>query len=266
VEWLRHIDVEKFLLFTLILTRISGLMLVAPIYGTKSAPMQVRAFFSIALALLIAPSQWHVAVAYPQTTLLYAVFVGSELVVGLSLGLAVVVLFSGIELAGQVIGHVSGLSLAEAYDPSIDDNVSIFSQLMSLVTTAVFVCIGGHRIVMAALLDTFQAIPPGSGAFPHSVADALVVLVSQSFALAARACVPVVTAVLLATLVLGLIGRTVPQLNVLMLGFGLNSMLTLAAMSLTLGAAVWVFQDQLQPAVETMLEALQVPFRSEWLM
>ena len=76
---------------------------------------------------------------------------------------------------------------------------------------------------------------------------------------------PAVTSLLLATLVLGLIGRTLPQLNILALGFGLNSLLAFAALGLTLGAAAWAFQDQIQPAMQTIFNALKTPLKLEWM-
>ena len=265
MDWLRQLDLEKFLLFTLVLSRVSGLTMTAPIYGTKDIPMQVRALLAVALALLITPTQWDVVVEYPGSLINYLVFIGAELLVGLCLGLGIVILFSGIQLAGQMIGRIGGLMLADVFDPSTEASVPIFSRLLLLVALAVFVCIGGHRIVMAGLLDTFQTIPPGSGALPSSIAETFVVLLTQSFSLGIRAAVPVVTALLLSTLVMGLISRTLPQLNILMVGFGLNAMLTFATFSLTLGAAAWVFQDQVEPAMEILLDALHAPLQVQWL-
>jgi len=265
VDWLRQLDLEKFLLFTLVLTRVSGLVMTAPIYGTKEVPLRVRALLAVALAVLLAPSQWHVDFPHPGTTLNYLVFVGAELAIGTCLGLGIVILFSGVQLAGQLIGRMGGLMLADVFDPTTETSVPMFSRLLFLVTLAVFVCIGGHRMVMAGLLDTFHTIPPGSGLVPVSVSEAFVTLSAQSFALGVRAAVPVVTALLLSTLVLGLISRTLPQLNILMVGFGLNAMLTFAVFSLTIGAAAWVFQDQVEPALDTVLQALHAPLRTEWL-
>jgi len=266
MEWLNQLDLEKFLLFTLVLTRVSGLIMTAPLYAGEHVPVQVRALLAGALALLITPTQWHVAVEYPGTTLNYLVFVAAELVIGLSLGLGIVVLFSGIQLAGELIGRVGGLLLADIFDPSVGASVPLFSRLLFLVTLAVFVCTGGHRVVMAALLDTFGTIPPGSGVLPGSLAESFQVLLTQSFVLAVRVAAPVVTAVLLSTLVMGLISRTLPQLNILAVGFGMNSMLTFATLFLALGAGVWVFQGQIEPAFETLLDTFKVPFRSEWLL
>ncbi len=255
MPWLEWLGVEKFLLFTLVLTRVSGLLMTAPIFGAKDAPARVRALFAFAIALLILPTQWHVSFAYPGTTLNYMVFLAAELLIGLCLGLSMVILFGGLQIAGALIGRLGGLMLADVFDPTMDASVPVFSRLLFLVALAVFVCIGGHRMVMAALLDTFVALPPGGGSIPHSLADAFVTLVTQSFMLGIRASMPLVVALLLSTLVLGLISRTLPQLNILMIGFGMNAMLTFAILAVTLGAAVWTFQDQIEPALEIVLDA-----------
>ncbi len=253
LPWL---DADKFLLFTLVLTRVSGLTMTAPVFGAKDAPARVRALLALAIALLILPTQWHVPVDDPGTTVNYLVFLAAELLIGLCLGLGMVILFAGLQIAGALIGRLGGLMLANVFDPTMDTEVPLFSRLLFLTAMAVFVCIGGHRMLMAALLDTFAALPPGGGAVPLSVADALVTLVSQSFLLGIRAALPLVTALLLSTLVLGLISRTLPQLNILMVGFGMNAMLSFAILGVTLGGAVWALQDQIEPALNVVLNAL----------
>ena len=265
MSWLPQLGLQQFLLFTLVLTRVSGLVMAAPIYGTSDVPMQARALLAFALALLITPTQLGVAVVDPGSLANYLVFLGSELLIGLTLGLGVVVLFSGIQLAGDVVGRVSGSMLADIYDPASGASIPLFSHLLFSLTLAVFVCLGGHRIVMAGLLDTFQSIPPGQAGLPDSLTDMFVTLVTQSFALGLRAAAPIITSLLLANLVLGLIGRTLPQLNILAIGFGLNAMLTFGVLILCMGAAVWVFQQQLEPTLETLLEAFRTAIRREWL-
>lgn len=264
MDWLYQLNVDKFILFTLVLTRVSGLTMTAPIYGTREVPVRIRVLLALALALLITPSQWNVAVPYPGTTLNYLVLVGGELVVGVCLGLGIMLIFYGMELAGEMIGYVGGLMLAEAYDPSWDANTPIISRLLMLISLSIFVCIGGHRLVMAGLLDTFQTIPPGNGVFSRSITDAFLTLLTQSYSLGIRAAAPATIALLLATLILGLISRTVPQLNVLLVGLGLNSLLIFAALALTLGAAAWAFQEQIEPALEHLLDALNAPLHTEW--
>jgi flagellar biosynthetic protein FliR len=264
MDWLAQINTEKFLVFTLVLTRVSGLMFTAPLYGTKEVPSQVRVLLSLVVALLIMPSQWHATMPYPGNTLNYLAIVAGELVVGVCMGLAVQFLFRGLELAGELVAYSGGLMMAEALDPSQDTNEPLFSRFLYLLALAIFLSVGGHRMVMAGLLDTFQVIPPGLAVFTQSITEAFVTLVAQSFALAIRAAAPAIVSLLLASLVMGLIGRTVPQLNVMNLGFALNSLLTFGVLALTLGSALWAFHGQVESALSTVFEALNVPLRTEW--
>jgi flagellar biosynthetic protein FliR len=265
MDWLNQLNFEKFLLFTLVLTRVSGLVMTAPIYGDRQVPRQVRVFLALSLALLVMPSQWNVAVNYPGSIISYLVIIGGELVVGVFLGLGITLLFHGMEMAGEIIGQLAGLMIASTYDPSMDTDTPLISQFFYLISLSIFVCIGGHRLVMAGLLDTFQTIPPGNGLFNPSMTEGFVTLLVQSFSLAIRTAAPTAIALLLATLVIGLIGRTVPQLNVLMIGFGLNSLVAFGVLMFTLGVLAFTFQDQVEPALDTLLDSLHTTFRGGWL-
>lgn len=276
MHWLHQLDSEKLLVFTLVLTRVSGLMTTAPIYGTSDVPGTARALFAVMLSALIMPTQWGATFSEPGNLLEYLVVLGGELLIGLCLGLGILVLLSGIQMAGELVSRIGGLNMADVFDPLTNDSVPLFSRLLTLVSTVAFVAIGGHRMLLAGLLDTFQTMPPGGVAATilqsaqatggpgllQSLADTFVMLVAQSFELGVRASVPIVTAILLATLVLGLIGRTMPQLNVLVIGFGLNAMITFGILSLSLGAMVMTFQNQIEPTLQSLFETLHIPIRS----
>lgn len=257
-DWIAQLDVGKLLVFTLVLTRVSGLVMTAPIFGSTDVPVRVRALLAFSISVLVLPSQWDTPVADPGTNLHYLIFLGSELIIGLTLGLGIVILFSGIQLAGQMIGRIGGMMLADVFDPSAGESVPLFSRFLYLTSLAVFLLIGGHRAVMAALLDTFSVLPPGSGTVPIHIGETFVILVTQSFSLGIRAAAPVVTALLLSTLVMGLISRTLPQLNILAVGFGANALITFGMLFFVLGAAVWVFQQQVEPTLSLLFESLGV--------
>jgi flagellar biosynthesis protein FliR len=174
------------------------------------------------------------------------------------------VLVHGMTLAGELIGQAGGLGLAEVFDANIEESVPLFSRLLFMATVTVFLLIGGHRMVMAGLLDTFRTIPPGVG-LPNSLADGFTTLLGQSFSLAVRAAAPAVTALLTATLVLGMIGRSIPQLNILAVGLGLNSLLAIALMAVTFGTLLWAFQNQIQPALQTIFDILKTPLQTRWM-
>jgi flagellar biosynthetic protein FliR len=248
---------NQFLVFTLVLARISGLVMTAPIYGSQSVPMRIRALLAVTISLLLLPTAaTRAAFDYPGTTLNYMVFLGGEIAVGLCLGLGITILFTGIQVAGQIIGQLSGMSLADVFDPAMGNSSPVFSQLMFYVALAVFMLINGHRVVMKTLLDTFVAIPAGRGGVADSVFDALVTILAQAFVVGIRAAAPVMTALLLATLIMGLLSRTLPQLNILSFGFGLNALLVQGALLFSLGGIVWAFGGAVDPVLELLQEAL----------
>src|SRR5262249_31698316 len=131
------------------------------------------------------------------------------------------------------------------------------ANLLHLVTMAVFVIIGGHRLLLGALLDTYTFMPVGQVQLPSSLGSLIEILWTESFSLAIRGAAPAIVALLLATVVLGLISRTLPQLNILAIGFGLNSLVTFIVLAVSVGAIAWLFQEQLEPAVETIVQALR---------
>ena len=267
------LSVERFLIFTLVLTRTSGLLFTSPLFGPVQAPATVRALISLALAALVMPSQWLATLPYPGSLLVYVVIIGGELLIGLVLGMGISILLSGIQMAGDLMSRVGGLTLSDVFDPGTSANVPLFSQLLALLSTALFLIIGGHRIALGGLLDTFRAIPPGGsvalflgggdgGVEPgllRSLLDTLLLLIAESFHVAVRAAAPVLTAVLLATLVLGLISRTLPQLNIMVIGFGLNAMITFGVFCVSLGASLLVFHDEIVPTLQALLRVFGPP-------
>jgi flagellar biosynthetic protein FliR len=257
MDWSTPLTIQQVLTFTLVAARVSTLVAIAPIFGSSVVPLRVRAVLALVLSLLIAPLELEKATPSPATLVDYLVLVGAEALIGLTMGLGVLLLFSSMHVAGQVISQMSGLQLADVFNPGFDTNVPVVSQLLFYVAMAVFVIIGGHRRVMEALLDTFVWLPAGQGGVSRSITEAMTSLLAESFVLGIRAAAPAMVALLLATLILGLVSRTLPQLNVMALGFGFGALVTMATLSVSMGAAAWIFQAQLDPFLETVLAALK---------
>jgi len=242
----------RFIVFTLVLARISGMIIIAPIFGTLSLPRQVRAFLAVAIALLVTPVYLNTSLPPVTELATYGRLMANEVAIGLLLGLGVTIMFSGIQVAGQIVSQMSGLSLSDVFDPGFDEKVSMFTNLFHMLTMAVFVAIGGHRIMIEAVLKTFNWAPPGHAVLGETYVDVLTNLMTQSFALGIHAAAPLLIALFLSTIVLGLIGRTLPQINIIAVGFGINSLLTLAMTLLSLGAIAWTFQEPTIEALRTL--------------
>ncbi|MBI2823485.1 MAG: flagellar biosynthetic protein FliR [Planctomycetia bacterium] len=256
MSWLIEFLSAEWLVFALVLARVSGLVITAPLFASLAVPARLRGLLALALAMLVAPMQLGAAPAPPGSLVDLAILAGGELLLGLVLGLSVSILLGGAQLAGQMIAQLSGLSLAEVFDPQFDTSLPVFSRFLHLTTVAVYLAIGGHRQLMAGLLSTFAAVPLGTGRPTGTSTDALVAVLSESFSLSIRTAAPAIIALLLATLVLGLVGRTLPQLNILAVGFGLNTLITFAALIVSLGALVWLVADEVPQGITLLLEAI----------
>jgi len=250
------------LVFTLVLARIGGMAVTAPLFSAAAVPAPIRAILALALAVIVAPAQLDAPVAGLTTAADCLIAFGVEALVGMALGLGAAILISAAQLAGQLIAQAGGLALAEVFDPGLGAEVPVLSQLLYFFALSIYLVVGGHRLLVSGLLDTFAALPLGAGRLPGPLADTLVTLVTESFSLSIRAAAPAIIALLTATIIIGMISRTLPHLNVLTLGFGLNTIVAFGALALALGSVAWLFEDQIQPTMSLVLRAIVSPARA----
>jgi flagellar biosynthetic protein FliR len=248
------------LAFLLVAARMAGMVLTAPLFGLRDVPWQVRALLPLLLALVVTPLQWSAGLAIPTSIIGFAIQLAGEAMIGAVLGIGVMILLAGAQIAGQIISQMSGLSLAEMYGIDSDDSSPLFSQLFYMLALAVFVMIGGHQMLIGALLDSYVVMPLGSVELPQSLGLLLTTLATECFSLGIRGAAPAIVALLLSTIILGFVSRTFPQINMLSIGFGLNIAVTFIALAVSVGAIVWLFQEQLEPGMETILTSLRDRF------
>ncbi len=256
---------KEVLLSTLVFARLSGLMFAVPGFGLREIPVWLRILPALAMALCLGPFVYNQSAPQIEGSLHFFFLFGSETVIGAVLGFGIFILIYGMSLAGELLARVAGLSLADVFDSSLEENSPVFSRLLVLLATVVFFCIGGHRATAAGVLEMFHNIPLGLSALPTALKEGFITLMSESFSLGLRVAAPVVTALLLVTLSFGLLSRTLPQLNFLSTGLGLNALLVIGATTFVLGIGVWAFQERLQPALETIFGIFATGVQTKWL-
>lgn len=259
MNWLLSLYLNQFLVFVLVLTRVGALLTTLPMLGSSGIPMQVRALLGVAMAALITPLHWATPVPPPANLVDLAVLLGREAILGLALGSAITILLSGMQLAGQIMSQMSGLSLADVVNPTFDAPVPIFSQLLEMLALTIFFLLGGHRQVLDALLGSFAWMPPGNGKLPERLPDLLSTVAGHSFETGIRAAAPVMVALLLAILIVALISRTLPQLNAIAIGLNFNAIVVLVVLAFCLGSAGYVFQDETGNVVALVQEMFAEP-------
>ena len=244
------------LTFVLVLSRVGALVASAPMLNSQSIPIRVRALMAVAMSGAVTPLCLQYEAPMFDTLAALGAAMFNEVVIGLAIGLGAMIILAGVQLTGQIVGQMSGMALAEQTDPILQANASVFGQVFYFVTSAVFVAVGGHMMLVDGLLTTFEFAPPGYAMVNDSFFEQFFGLLSLGFELGLRTAAPLMVALFLATLVLGLISRTLPQINTIVVGFGVNSLLTLGLMVTTVGSVAWAYQEPLAASIENITQAV----------
>lgn len=200
------------------LVRVLALMATAPVLSHRSIPVRAKVAIGVAICLVLAPQvdAPPLGAAFDMgflTTLVRNVLIGA------SLGFVVRVVFSGIELAGQMIGLQIGLSFGGFFDPEASDTNNPVANLLSLVVMLLFLSIDGHLMLLLGLRRSFELFPIAGDLAPPLAYDALAALGARLFSVALSISLPMLAVMLLVNVVLGVMARVAPQLNLFAVGF-----------------------------------------------
>jgi len=207
---------------TLVVVRISGLMVFAPVFSSEAIPMRIKAGFVLAVSFLIAP----VVAGFPRAHVELGILaVLGELSVGLVFGLTLSLLFEALEFAGQVMGFQFSFSLVNLLDPNSPASTPLMGQMFGLLGTLVVLGAGLHRVVLEALFRTFATAPVGTVTLDPRAGWVLVTMAGGIFAAALQLSAPVMAATMLAELAVALAGKMAPTLPVMSLTVPLKTML-----------------------------------------
>ena len=249
----------------LVLVRLSTIMVSgAWWFGQAAIPTQAKFGLAFCLALLVTPTLGTI-VPPPSTMLDLAWLVVGEAVVGGTAGLVVGAVLSGLQLAGDLIDQQAGIALGEVFNPATGDSMTVTGTFLIAVSTAALLAaepFGLEERLLGGVLDSFRTLPPGSMVMPSlgpvgsgGLTDVLAALVQQAAVLAIRVAAPLMAVMAIVSLTLGTLGATVPQVNVLVLGFAVRASVALAIIGLSLSPMMDV---TLQTAFETVDTALGI--------
>ncbi|MBY0586631.1 flagellar biosynthetic protein FliR [bacterium] len=254
-----YLSLEVVSLF-LVFMRIYGLVLFMPIFSSQTLPVTFRFYLVFAISILLVPTV-SPPVAFASSTMVsMGVTMMGELAVGAVIGSLVHFVFSALQLAGQVAGTQLGLALAGISNPQFDDQAATTSVVYATIASLAFFITGLDREVFRILLDTFQVIPLGQVAVEDSLLPFVLSVFGQSMILAVRIAAPVTIALFLAELAMAFVGRTVPQLNILSIGFSVRIMLGLMLTLAGLSEVGDIFCDYLVDAMAQVTDTLD-----QWL-
>jgi flagellar biosynthetic protein FliR len=232
--------------------RALALMTSLPVFSQRSVPMRVK----VALAFFIAVASQASLPAMPVVPLdsaLAWIVVVQQVLIGVSLGFAVRVVFAAVEFAGEVIGLQMGLNFAGFFDPVTASQGTASGRFFGTIVAFLFIIINGHLAIIAALVKSFNTFPVGPEPFAFLRAVQPQVWGAEVFMIGLWIALPLVGMLLFVNLVLGVISRVAPQINIFAIGFPITLGVGLIGMLLTLP----LLQQPFTMALERMLDHFQ---------
>lgn len=246
----------------MILCRLTGLFVLAPVLGSSTVPRMVKVFLALGLSFAIWPMLWN----DPQASgnLAQAVqgmdlwslglLMALELLIGYVIGFSASLPLVGMQLGGHMVDQQMGLAAAAIYNPEFDDQTGVTGQLLFMFALALFVAAGGLNIMLHTLAQTFRHIPLGGFANFEQVAHMVVGLLAIMFELGMRIAAPLLCLTFLVSVGMGFLMRTVPQFNILSVGFSIRILSSLALMMMLVGAIAGAYGDLTGQTMRTLMD------------
>lgn len=235
--------------------RIIGLFLTEPIFAYRGLPRRFKASFALVLTVMLAPLLPPLP-AVPLVSAEGIAILFQQLLIGLAMGFVMRIVISAVELAGFIIGAQTGLGFAMFFDPMHAAQVPVLSQMLSLFTFFLFLAFDGHHVVLRTLVESFHVLPIGM-AMPAVGIKALVLWSGHFVEWGIRLTMPVIGALLITNLAIGVMTRAAPQFNILTFGFPLTIMIGFGTLYLTLPLMIPVIEMMYRAGFEMMLKMLQ---------
>lgn len=200
------------------MARIMGMLASAPFFGNRAQPARIRLVAGLVITVALVPALPTPA-AIPAGSWIGLAVLAQQIVIGLLLGFTLRIAFAAIDVAGELIGMQMGLSFAVFYDPQHGGQTPVLSEFLGLLTTLIFLAMNGHLLILQVLAESFRLLPVGTTPIGAGGFAAFLAWSSTLFAAGLLLALPLIAALLIANLAMGVLARVAPQLNIFAVGF-----------------------------------------------
>lgn len=228
--------------FFMVFTRIASIFLVIPFLHSSRIPIPVKLLISMTFTILVFPI---VKTEIDITALSYfEIFykIASELLIGISIGFIITVVYSAIQGAGRLIDLMGGFGFSSVLDPINNSNTTVTSDFYSIIATTLFFTIGGHRILITGIAQSYSLVPLGAFTLNSSAIQILSRSFAGIFLMALKVAAPLMATLFLTEIVLAILSRAIPSLNIFVIGFPIKIAVTVLITGFTLVNTVPYFE------------------------
>jgi len=239
------------------LMRIGAMLMSVPVFYSRQFPVRLRLLLSLILTWVIVPT------LPPQPTADVLSHTGflimlQQLLIGFSMGFILQMVFAALVFGGQAIAYSMGLGFASMVDPQNGVQVPVLAQYYLILATLLFLTFNGHLLAIDLLVDSFRSLPVAADGIGRNDLRELVAWGSRMFAGGLLIALPIMGAMLMVNLGMGIVMRAAPQLNIFSVGFPITMLMGFALMWVTLPDVLTVFTDLQEEAFELVMQILRV--------
>ncbi|MBX7256132.1 MAG: flagellar biosynthetic protein FliR [Candidatus Hydrogenedentes bacterium] len=250
-------EVEVFKVFLLVVVRFSGLIMTAPVIGSRNFPTTAKIGLVGLTAMLITPAIGRLDTPIPDDAVGFALYGMGELLIGIVIGFVMTLTFAAIQVAGQILDMMSGFSLINVFNPALETQVPIFGFFLFLLAALYLLVLDAHHLMIRALAASFETIPLGG----FQANPALLWEVSSwgraMFYDGIMIAAPAVGALLLAYLTMGLLSRLIPQVHLFVVGFPVTIAMALLLVAISLTAYLSLLDGMFERMFENVGTAIR---------
>ena len=232
------------------LSRILGLVAAAPLFGNAAVPVSTKVSLGVLLAMIIAPTVPALPAADPLS-MAGLLILTQEMLIGLAMGFSIRIVFAAIEMAGEISSLTMGLGFASFFDPQTKGRSSAISQFLTMLATLMFLTVNGHLVLLAALAESFVSLPISASPINGGGFQQLAAWGGEIFRSGVQISLPIVAALLLTNVALGILTRAAPQLNIFGIGFPVTLGVGLLVLAMVLPYLAVPFQNMFLRGIET---------------
>ncbi len=225
---------QNFEIYLLILVRISGFILTAPLFSLRNIPVRVKTGFSIFIAIILYYSVPYTMPEYAGV-IGFAILVVKEAIAGALMGLFANIAYHILALAGQIIDMEIGFSMVNTMDPTTNISTTISANFYGYLIMLMMIITDLHHFILRALVDSFQIIGIGKAVFRPNMYELMLTFMIDYFILAFRIVLPVFAAILLVNTILAILAKVAPEMNMFVIGMQLKVFIGLAILLIIVG-------------------------------
>jgi flagellar biosynthetic protein FliR len=255
---LSPIEYQKFLF---VLLRVGALIMFFPILGSPQVPGRIKIGLILFVSIAVFPVVRAAPMHDPKSLFELVVNLFSEITIGLAVAYSARLMFTAVQIAGTVVDFQMGFGVVNVIDPQTETQVSITAQFQNILAILFFLALDAHHIIIGAIVESFFLINPFQINFSTFTPEIILLLFKATFVTAVKIAAPIMAILFFISVGLGLVARTVPQMNVFIVGFPLQIGVGLLMVGLSISFFSIVVQGQIEQLPERFLGIMQ-SFRS----